>query len=169
MPSKLRIRVNNRQHTVAAAPDTPLLYVLANELELKGPRFGCGLAQCGSCSVLADGVEIRSCVTPVASVASKSVTTLEGLPALYAQQKGLAQAPALHPLQQALIDEQAPQCGYCYNGMLIKGAELLAQNPRPTEADIRAHMNGHLCRCGTYPRVMKAIKLAANKMAGATP
>ncbi|HYR59562.1 MAG TPA: 2Fe-2S iron-sulfur cluster-binding protein, partial [Chthoniobacteraceae bacterium] len=99
----------------------------------------------------------------------KLVTTFEGLPAWYAQQKGLAQAPALHPLQQALIDEQAPQCGYCYNGMLIKGAELLAQNPRPTEADIRAHMNGHLCRCGTYPRVMKAIKLAANKMAGATP
>jgi aerobic-type carbon monoxide dehydrogenase small subunit (CoxS/CutS family) len=169
MADELKIKVNGRTWPVAASPDTPLLYVLANELELKGPRFGCGLAQCGSCSVLADGVEIRSCVTTVAAVADKSLTTLEGLAALYAQQKGLAQAPALHPLQQAFIDEQAPQCGYCYNGMLIKGVELLAQNPRPTEAQIRTHMNGHLCRCGTYPRVMKAIKLAASKMAGATP
>jgi aerobic-type carbon monoxide dehydrogenase small subunit (CoxS/CutS family) len=168
MADDLKIKVNGKTWPVEASADTPLLYVLANELELKGPRFGCGLAQCGSCSVLADGVEIRSCVTPVAAVADKSLTTLEGLAALYARQKGLAQAPALHPLQQALIDEQAPQCGYCYNGMLIKGAELLAQNSRPTEADIRAHMNGHLCRCGTYPRVMKAITLAASKMAEAT-
>ena len=167
MADELKIKVNGRTWPVEASPDTPLLYVLANELELKGPRFGCGLAQCGSCSVLADGVEIRSCVTPVAAVVDKSLTTLEGLAALYAQQKGLAQAPALHPLQQAFIDEQAPQCGYCYNGMLINGAELLAQNPRPTEAQIRTHMNGHLCRCGTYPRVMKAIKLAASKMAEA--
>jgi aerobic-type carbon monoxide dehydrogenase small subunit (CoxS/CutS family) len=168
MADELKIKVNGRTWPVEASADTPLLYVLANELELKGPRFGCGLAQCGSCSVLADGVEIRSCVTPVAAVADKALTTLEGLPALYAQQKGLAQAPALHPLQQALIDEQAPQCGYCYNGMLIKAAELLAQNPRPTDAQIRTHMNGHLCRCGTYPRVMKAIKLASTKMAEAT-
>src|SRR5262249_28508868 len=128
---------------------------------------GCGLAQCGSCSVLADGVEIRACVTPVAAVVDKSLTTLEGLAALYAQQKGLAQAPAPHPLQQAVIDEQAPQCGYCYKGILIKGADLLARTPRPTEAQIRTHMNGPLCRCGTYPRVMKAIQLAANKMRGA--
>ena len=168
MADDLKIKVNGRTWPVSASPDTPLLYVLSNELELKGPRFGCGLAQCGSCSVLADGVEIRSCVTPVAAVADKSVTTLEGLPALYAQQKGLAQPPALHPLQQALIDEQAPQCGYCYNGMIIKGSELLAQTPRPSEAQIRAHMNGHLCRCGTYPRVMQAIKLASTRMAGAT-
>ena len=161
-----QITVNGTSRTVSARPETPLLYVLMNDPLLKGPRFGCGLAQCGSCSVLADGVEIRSCVTPVAAVADKSLTTLEGLAALYAQQKGLAQAPALHPLQQALIDEQAPQCGYCYNGMLIKGAELLAQNPRPTEAQIRTHMNGHLCRCGTYPRVMKAIQLASRTMAG---
>src|SRR6266851_310782 len=165
MADDLKINVNGRTWPVTASPDTPLLYVLANELRLQGPRFGCGLAQCGSCSVLADGVEIRSCVTPVAALAGKSVTTLEGLPALYAQQKGLAQAPALHPLQQALIDEQAPQCGYCYNGMIIKGSELLAKNPRPTEAQIRAAMDGHLCRCGSYPRVMKAIKLAASKMA----
>jgi aerobic-type carbon monoxide dehydrogenase small subunit (CoxS/CutS family) len=160
------IKVNGKTWPVEASADTPLLYVLTNELRLKGPRFGCGLAQCGSCSVLADGVEIRSCVTPVSAVANKAVTTFEGLAALYAQQKGLTQAPALHPLQQAFIDEQAPHCGYCYNGMLIKGSELLAQNPRPTEAEIRAHMNGHLCRCGTYPRVMAAIQLASANMAG---
>ena len=165
MADDLKINVNGKTWPVAASPDTPLLYVLTNELRLQGPRFGCGLAQCGSCSVLADGVEIRSCVTPVANVADKSLTTLEGLPALYAQQKGLAQAPALHPLQQAFIDEQAPHC-YCYNGMLIKGAELLAQNPKPTEAQIRTHMNGHLCRCGTYPRVMKAMQLASAKITG---
>jgi aerobic-type carbon monoxide dehydrogenase small subunit (CoxS/CutS family) len=166
MADELKINVNGRDWPVTSTPDTPLLYVLMNELQLRGPRFGCGLAQCGSCSVLADGVEIRSCVTPVANVANKSVTTMEGLPALYAQQKGLAQAPALHPLQQAFIDEQAPHCGYCYNGMLIKGSELLSQNPKPTEAQIRAHMNGHLCRCGTYPRVMKAIQVASTDMAG---
>jgi aerobic-type carbon monoxide dehydrogenase small subunit (CoxS/CutS family) len=166
MAQDLEITVNGRPWAVNSSPDTPLLYVLMNELRLRGPRFGCGLAQCGSCSVLADGVEIRSCITPVADVAGKSVTTSDGLPALFAQQKGLAQAPALHPLQQAFIDVQAPQCGYCYNGMMIKGAELLAHNPRPTEAQIRAHMDGHLCRCGTYPRVMQAIQLAAAKIAG---
>jgi aerobic-type carbon monoxide dehydrogenase small subunit (CoxS/CutS family) len=165
----MELNVNGRMRSVTASPDTPLLYVLAGELELKGPRFGCGLAQCGSCSVLADGVEIRSCVTPIAAVVGKSVTTLEGLSALYARQKGLSEPPPLHPLQQAFIDVQAPQCGYCYNGMTIKGAELLAQNPKPTQAQIRAHMNGHLCRCGTYPRVMKAIELASLKMAGAAP
>jgi aerobic-type carbon monoxide dehydrogenase small subunit (CoxS/CutS family) len=166
MADDLKIKVNGRDWPVSASPDTPLLYVLSNELRLKGPRFGCGLAQCGSCSVLADGVEIRSCITPVADVAGKSVTTFEGLAALHAQQKGLAQAPALHPLQQAFIDEQAPHCGYCYNGMLIKASELLAQTPRPTEAQIRSHMNGHLCRCGTYPRITKAIQLASARMAG---
>ena len=140
MADDLKIKVNGKTWQVAASPDTPLLYVLSNELRLQGPRFGCGLAQCGSCSVLADGVEIRSCVTPVASVANKSVTTLEGLPALYAEQRGLAQAPALHPLQQAMIDEQSPQCGYCYNGMIIKGSELLSQNPTPDRAaDPRPH------------------------------
>jgi aerobic-type carbon monoxide dehydrogenase small subunit (CoxS/CutS family) len=149
MARKLKIRVNGRAHEVAAARDTPLLYVLSNELLLQGPRFGCGLAQCGSCSVLVDGAEIRSCVTPVSAVEGKQVTTLEGLPAWYAKQKKLAKAPALHPVQQAMIDEQAVQCGYCYNGQIIKGAELLFKNPRPTEAQIRSAMNGHLCRCGT--------------------
>ena len=169
MADDLKIEVNGRWWPVSASPDTPLLYVLTNELELCGPRFGCGLAQCGSCSVLADGVEIRSCVTPVATVTDKSITTLEGLAAWYAQQKGLPQAPALHPLQQAFIDEQALHCGYCYNGMTVKGAELLANNPKPSEADIRQTMNGHLCRCGTYPRVMKAIQLASRTIAGETP
>jgi aerobic-type carbon monoxide dehydrogenase small subunit (CoxS/CutS family) len=166
MAEGLKIRVNDRLVAVAASRDTPLLYVLTNEVSLQGPRFGCGLAQCGSCSVLADGVEIRSCVTPVRAVDGKAVTTLEGLPALYAAQRGLARPPALHPLQRALIDEQAPQCGYCYyNGMIIKGSELLARNAQPNEAEIREAMNGHLCRCGSYPRIMAAIKLASRIMA----
>ena len=169
MADELSITVNGRAAKVASSPDTPLLYVLTNELELKGPKFGCGLAQCGSCSVLLDGVEIRSCVTPVAQVAGKSVTTLEGLAAVYAEKRKLASAPALHPLQQAFIDEQAPHCGYCSSGMIIKASELLAKNPRPSEGEIRQAMNGHLCRCGTYPRVMQAIKLAARVMAGDVP
>ena len=165
MATQIKIRVNERQWTVAASPDTPLLYLLSNELQLQGPRFGCGLAQCGSCSVLVDGVERRSCVTPVSAVVGKSVTTLEGLPAWYAAQKKLAAAPALHPVQQAMIDEQAVQCGYCFNGMIIKASELLSKNPAPSEAQIRSAMNGHLCRCGSYPRVMKAIQRASQTMA----
>ena len=168
MADALNIKVNGRAWPVAASPDTPLLYVLSNELRLNGPKFGCGLAQCGSCSVLVDGVEIRSCVTPVAAVAGKSVTTLEGLAAWYAEKKNLPSAPALHPLQQTFIDEQAPHCGYCSSGMIIKASELLAQIPKPSDTQIRQAMNGHLCRCGTYPRVMKAIKLAARVMAGET-
>jgi aerobic-type carbon monoxide dehydrogenase small subunit (CoxS/CutS family) len=168
MADELSITVNGRVSKVAASPDTPLLYVLTNELELKGPKFGCGLAQCGSCSVLLEGKEIRSCVTPVAAVAGQSVTTLEGLASHYAQARKLP-APPLHPLQQAFIDEQAPHCGYCSSGMIIKASELLAQNPRPSDQEIRQHMNGHLCRCGTYPRVMKAIKVAARVMAGDVP
>ena len=161
-----RLTVNQRVENIAAAPDTPLLYILSNNLELQGPRFGCGLAQCGSCSVLVDGIETRSCVTPLTSVAGKSITTLEGLPAWYAQQKKLASAPELHPLQQAVIDEQALQCGYCYNGQIIKGAELLSKNPQPTVEQIRTAMNGHLCRCGTYPRMITAIQRASRAMAG---
>ena len=164
MAGELKIKVNERSWMVASAPDTPLLYVLANELELQGPRFGCGLAQCGSCSVLVNGVETRSCVTPVSTVQGKSVTTLEGLPAWYGAQKKLGSAPDLHPLQQAMIDEQAVQCGYCYNGMIIKGSELLSKVPQPDEAQIRSAMNGHLCRCGTYPRVIKAIQRASRTM-----
>ena len=167
MPSEIKIRVNEQVHSVAADPDTPLLYVLINDLQLQGPRFGCGLAQCGSCSVLLDGEEIRSCVTPVSAVVGKSVTTLEGLPAWYAKQKKLAKAPELHPVQQALIDEQAVQCGYCFNGMIIQAADLLSKTPHPTETQIRTAMNGHLCRCGTYPRVIKAIQRASHAMSAA--
>jgi aerobic-type carbon monoxide dehydrogenase small subunit (CoxS/CutS family) len=157
----VRLIVNERSHDVDADPETPLLYVLADDLKLKGPRFGCGLAQCGSCSVLLNGQEIRSCVTPISAVSGGSITTLEGLPQFYARKNGLASAPELHPVQQAFIDEQAPQCGYCYNGIAIKAAELLAANPDPSERDIRQAMDGHLCRCGTYPRIMKAIRRAA--------
>ena len=161
-----RLTVNQRVRDVDASPDTPLLYVLVNDLDLQGPRFGCGLAQCGSCSVLVDGVETRSCVTPLSKVAGKSITTHEGLPAWYAKQKNLASAPELHPLQKAVIDEQALQCGYCYNGQIVKGAELLSKNAQPTVEQIRTAMNGHLCRCGTYPRMIKAIQRAARVIAG---
>src|SRR6202046_4590610 len=167
MASELKIKVNELSWTVSAAPDTPLLYVLSNELLLQGPRFGCGLAQCGSCSVLVNGVETRSCVTPVSAVQGKSVTTLEGLPAWYATQKKLAQIPALHPVQQAMLDEQSLQCGYCYNGMIVKASELLAKTPQPTEAQIRTAMNGHLCRCGTYPRIISAVQRASRMMTAA--
>jgi aerobic-type carbon monoxide dehydrogenase small subunit (CoxS/CutS family) len=161
----MTITVNGKPSAVAASPDTPLLYVLSNELRLQGPRFGCGLAQCGSCSVLVDGVEKRSCVTPVSAVDGKSVTTLEGLPAWYALTKRLARVPELHPVQQAMLDEQAAQCGYCYNGMIVKAAELLSKNPRPDDTQIRRAMNGHLCRCGTYPRIVTAVRRAAERMA----
>ena len=166
MPVPLELEVNAATRTVEAAPDTPLLYVLTNDLGLLGPRFGCGLGQCGACSVLVDGVEMRSCITPTAAVVGKSVTTLEGLPAYYAKRMKVTPAPELHPLQEAMITEQAAQCGYCYNGQIIKGAELLFRSPRPSEAEIRSAMNGHICRCGTYPRLMKAIKRAALVMAG---
>jgi aerobic-type carbon monoxide dehydrogenase small subunit (CoxS/CutS family) len=166
MANELKIRVNEKAWTVDAAPDTPLLYILINDLRLLGPRFGCGLAQCGSCSVLVNGVETRSCITPVSSVAGKSVTTLEGLPEWYAAQKKLAKAPALHPVQQAMIDEQALQCGYCFNGMIVKASELLSKNAKPTDEQIRSAMNGHLCRCGTYPRIIAAVKRASLAVSG---
>jgi aerobic-type carbon monoxide dehydrogenase small subunit (CoxS/CutS family) len=164
MANEFHLRVNERTHTIAATPETPLLYVLTDELALQGPRFGCGLGQCGCCSVLADGVEIRSCIAPLSRVANKSITTLEGLPAYYASRMKLKQTPELHPLQEALIAEQAVQCGYCYNGQIIKGAELLFKNPSPSEDQIRSAMNGHLCRCGTYPRILLAIQRASKKI-----
>jgi aerobic-type carbon monoxide dehydrogenase small subunit (CoxS/CutS family) len=164
--AKIELKVDGSVRAVEAAPDTPLLYVLTDELDLKGPRFGCGLAQCGSCSVLIDGVETRSCVTPLSAVGGKAVTTLEGLPAWHRAHGGKLTKSGLHPVQQALVDEQALQCGYCGNGMIIKAAELLSKTPHPTEAQIREAMNGHLCRCGTYPRILKAIQRAARVMAG---
>ncbi len=160
----MKLTVNHLDHDIDADPDTPLLYLLTDDLKLKGPRFGCGLAQCGSCSVLIDGKETRSCVTPVSAVGGSAVTTLEGLPQFYAAQRGLSAAPDLHPVQKAFIDEQAPQCGYCYNGVAIKAAELLSVNADPSEPEIRKAMDGHLCRCGTYPRIMQAIRRAAAEM-----
>jgi aerobic-type carbon monoxide dehydrogenase small subunit (CoxS/CutS family) len=168
MPERFELTVNGASHTVEAEPDAPLLYVLQNDLRLKGPRFGCGLSQCGACSVLLDGVEMRACVTPVSAVGEREVTTLEGLAGWFARQRGLAEAPELHPVQQAMIDEQAIQCGYCFNGMMVKAAELLAAGGRPSEAEIKTAMNGHLCRCGMYPRIVKAIQAAAARLAGAT-
>ena len=168
MAKNIRLTVNGKSHDLRVDdPQMPLLYALRNDLDLHGPRFGCGLAQCGACSVLLDGKEIRSCVTPVAAVSGKAITTLEGMPALYARARGTtAVAPkALHPLQQAWIDVQVPHCGYCQNGMMIQAADLLATTKRPTEAQIRTAMNGHLCRCGTYPRILTAIQKAAAVMA----
>ena len=165
MASKLKIRVNGLVHNVTASPNTPLLYVLHNELHLHGPRFGCGLAQCGACSVLLDGKEIRSCVTPVAAVGDGTITTLEGLPALWRGRRRTTRKPgALHPLQQAWIDVQVPHCGYCQNGMMIQAADLLEQG-EAADRGADPHMNGHLCRCGTYPRILTAIQQAAAMMA----
>ena len=155
--------VNGVRQVVEADADTPLLYVLQNDLALKGPRFGCGLAQCGSCSVLIDGREMRSCITPISAVADRHITTLEGLPAWHARSKGLRRIPTMHPVQQALVEEQAPQCGYCMNGIVIKAAELLAANPTPTDGQIRAALEGHLCRCGAYPSILRAIHRAAGR------
>ena len=166
MATDLKIKVNEQLRSVSYGPDTPLLYVLTDELQLQGPRFGCGLGQCGSCSVLVNGVETRSCITKVSTVVGKSITTLEGLPQWYAAQKKLPQAPHLHPVQEAVIEEQALQCGYCFNGMIIKASELLSRSPQPTDSQIRSAMNGHLCRCGTYPRVLKAIKRASLTLKG---
>jgi aerobic-type carbon monoxide dehydrogenase small subunit (CoxS/CutS family) len=163
------INVNGKAHSVRASANTPLLYVLHNELGLHGPRFGCGLSQCGACSVLLDGKEIRSCVTPVELVEGKKVTTLEGLPALWAKERGQQAADTeLHPIQQAWIDQQVPQCGYCQNGMMIQAADLLARNNNPSDDQIKSAMNGHLCRCGTYPRILKAVKQASTTVRSAT-
>ena len=166
MADELILEVNGGAATVTVSPETPLLYALTNDLGLRGPRFGCGLGQCGACSVLVDGVETRACITPTSAVMGKSVTTLEGLPAYYAARMKITPAPELHPLQQAMLAEQAAQCGYCFNGQIIKGAELLFRTPQPTDAEIRSAMNGHICRCGMYPRIMAAIRRAARSIAG---
>jgi len=173
MANKLKINVNGRVHTVSASPNTPLLYVLQGELHLHGPRFGCGLAQCGACSVLLGDAEIRSCVTPVSAVASanKEVTTVEGLPARWARQQGTAaEGAALHPVQEAWIAQQVPQCGYCQYGMMIKATELLEQNPTPSDDDIRAAFttsgpSAHLCRCGSYAAILEGVRHAVTLLA----
>ncbi len=148
---RLVLEVNGRSHTVDVEPDTPLLYVLRNDLQLDGPKFGCGLAQCGACTVILDGQAIRSCVTRVSAAQGHQVTTLEAL--------GTLNRP--HPLQQAFIDEQATQCGYCANGMIMTAKALLDKNPHPTDAEIRQALAGNLCRCGTQPRVVRAVMRAA--------
>ena len=165
--------VNGVRREIQSPTDTPLLYVLRNDLELSGPQFGCGLAQCGACSVLLDGKEIRSCITPLSAASGKEITTLEGLPARWAQQKGLSKAEAektLHPVQQAWIDEQTPLCGFCQNGMMIKATELLEHNTKPTVAEIKEAFttsgpSPHLCRCGSYTAIIEAVQRAATVMA----
>jgi isoquinoline 1-oxidoreductase subunit alpha len=174
MANELRLTVNGSQSTVSVAPATPLLFVLRNELKLTGPRLGCGMAQCGACAVLLDGAEVRACITPVSFAVGKRVTSIEGLPALWAAQKELSQADAaktLHPIQQAWIDEQVPQCGYCQSGMMIAAAHLLARNPDPTVAQIKDFFTNtppspHLCRCGTYAAIIDAVRRAARAMQG---
>jgi aerobic-type carbon monoxide dehydrogenase small subunit (CoxS/CutS family) len=165
--------VNGVNREIQAPADTPLLYVLRNDLELTGPQFGCGLAQCGSCSVLVNGKAIRSCVTPLSAAANKEVTTLEGLPARWAKQKGLSEADAahvLHPVQEAWIAEQTPLCGFCQNGMMIKATELLESNSSPSlgqikEAFTKSGPSPHLCRCGTYTAIIESVQRAASLMA----
>jgi len=150
----IEFTLNGTAVSVDVDPQTSLLEVIRNDLELNGPKFGCGLAQCGACAVLLDGESIRSCVTPVASIAGKAVTTLEGL--------GNAEHP--HPVQSAFIEEQAIQCGYCANGVIITASALLARNPGASEQEVRQALSGHLCRCGAQPRMLKAIARAARDM-----
>ena len=151
----ITLKVNGKSHTVDVEPSTPLLYVLRNDLDVHGPRFGCGLGQCGACAVLIGGRAVRSCVRPVSAVQGAEVTTLEGL-----QTEG-----GLHPVQQAWIDEQVPQCGFCQNGQMLTAKALLDRTPDPTDAQIRQAMASTLCRCMTYYRVQAAIKRAAKAMA----
>ena len=151
--SRIILKVNGGAHTVDVDPATPLLYILRNDIGLQGPHFGCGLGQCGACTVIIDGAAVRSCITPVSSVKSE-ITTLEGL----------ATHGKLHPLQQAWIDEQVPQCGFCQNGQIMTAKAMLDKNPSPTDAQIRQTMNNTLCRCMTYYRVQTAIKRAAKTM-----
>jgi isoquinoline 1-oxidoreductase subunit alpha len=175
MPGELLLTVNGEQQKVSASAETPLLFVLRNELKLTGPRLGCGMAQCGACAVLLDGEEVRSCVTPLSYAVGKKVTTVEGLAALWTAEGGHGNeqpGPGLHPVQQAWIDEQVPQCGYCQSGMMIAAVELLAKNPDPTVAQIKDAFTNkppspHLCRCGTYTAIIDAVQRAAKSMKAA--
>jgi nicotinate dehydrogenase subunit A len=147
-----KLNVNGRDHQVASQPDTPLLYVLRDELQLNGAKFGCGLGQCGACTVMVDGEAVFSCVTPVGILEGKRITTLEGL--------GTPERPGA--LQRAFIEEQAAQCGFCIPGMIMRAAALLEKTPHPDEAQIRAALQANLCRCGTHMRILKAVQRAAN-------
>ena len=151
------LNVNGQDQVVDADPDTPLLYVLRNDLELNAAKFGCGLGQCGACTVIVDGKPIFSCLTPISLLEGRKIRTLESL--------GTSDKPGV--LQQAFIDEQAAQCGYCIPGMMMRAQALLERNPRATEADIRVALEPNLCRCGTHMRIIKAVKRAADAMAGA--
>ena len=157
--SEITLKVNGKTHVVNIDPVTPLLYILRNDLGLQGPRFGCGLGQCGSCTVIIRGTAVRSCITPTSAVQGAEITTLEGL----------AQNGALHPVQQAWIDEQVPQCGFCQNGQIMTAKALLDRNPNPSDAEIRQGMVGALCRCMTFYRVQAAIKRASKLITAARP
>jgi aerobic-type carbon monoxide dehydrogenase small subunit (CoxS/CutS family) len=157
--SKFTLKVNGQAHDVDVDPATPLLYVLRNDVGLHGPRFGCGLGQCGACTVLIKGEAVRSCIRPMSSVQSAEITTLEGV----------ARNGVLHPIQQAWIDEQVPQCGFCQNGQILTAIALLNRTPNPTDAQIRQGMAGTLCRCMTYYRIQTAIKRAAKTNASVRP
>jgi len=156
MPANLTLKVNGKSHAITVDdPQMPLLYALRNDLDLNGPRFGCGLAQCGACTVHVDGAPVRSCSYPVSKATGRNIVTLEGL----------GGPGRLHPLQQAFIDEQAVQCGYCINGMIMQAAALLAKNKSPSEAEIKQGLAANLCRCGTHVRIVRAVKRASEKMA----
>jgi nicotinate dehydrogenase subunit A len=150
--ARISLKVNGKSRVVEADPNTPLLYVLRDNLSLHGPRFGCGLGQCGACTVLVDGNTVRSCMHSASEVENKSITTLEGL--------GSVAHP--HAIQAAFIEEQAAQCGYCMNGMVMGAKMLLDRDPHPTVADIKKSLNGYICRCGTHLRIIRAIQRAAN-------
>jgi isoquinoline 1-oxidoreductase subunit alpha len=151
----MRLRVNQTTREISATADQLLLWVLRDELGLTGTRFGCGLGQCGACTVLLDGTAARACQTPISMVGDREVTTIEGL----------AQGDALHPVQQAFIDEQVPQCGYCMSGQVLSAVSLLNTIPNPTDAELVAAMQGNLCRCGTYVRIKRAIQRAVEQQA----
>jgi nicotinate dehydrogenase subunit A len=150
----ISLNVNGKMHAVDVSPDTPLLYVLRNDLGLHGPKFGCGLGQCGACTVLMDGKAVRSCILPVSRAAGSKIVTLEGL--------GSPEKP--HPLQRAFIEEQAAQCGYCSNGMIMQSRELLDRSPDPSEEEIRQALAANLCRCGTHNNIIRAVRRAAGEM-----
>ncbi len=152
--TSLTLKVNGQQHTVHVFPDTPLLWVLRDDLGLRGTKFGCGRSLCGACTVHVDGEATRSCVTPVSSVAGKAIVTIEGL-----------SPDGSHPVQRAWVAHEVPQCGYCQSGQIMSAAALLAKNPDPSDADIDASMSGNICRCGTYQRIRAAIHEAAKMMA----